>query len=383
MAYGERLGCASTYTATVHYRGGQQVYVYLDTVESIQWERVRRGVSEATVTLAKTRVSPGCHGRLADLWPWVHEVTIYRDTTAVWQGPVVRVVETRSEITLFARDCGAWLERRILRQDIKLTSTDLSDVARAAVTSALEGHDVGVLDRVVSWPAGRSGSRTVRAFSRTGMEELTEIAGEGVEFGFVGRTLFFNAPADEDTQAQGRITSEHLLGEVELELDGDDYASLVYAAPQEQESVWNHLEAVGGVSPYFGLVEYVVQTSHPWNVNDDGNFEPQGEDGLTESQTVAALARAASTRFTQMSRPPIVLRVFDGAHLSPDTPIDLARLIPGVRVDLALGDDFTFRVQRPMRLTRLSVDFDSSGEKIGVSLVQIGTGTDVEVEDSF
>ena len=39
MAYGERLGCAHTYTATVHYRGGQQVYAYLDTVESLEWER--------------------------------------------------------------------------------------------------------------------------------------------------------------------------------------------------------------------------------------------------------------------------------------------------------------------------------------------------------
>lgn len=380
MAYGERLGCASTYTATIHWQGGDQVFMYLDTVESISWSRTRRGVSEATVSLAKPRISPGCNDKLPHLWPWVHEVTIYRGTTAVWQGPLVRRTETRSTITLHAKDCGAWLERRILKQDRKLTNVDLSEVARAVVESALAVRDPGIVPRIVAEPSGRSGSRTIRAYSRMGMDELSEVAGMGVDWSFVGRTLHLSGPATEDTPAQGRLTSDDLLGEPELELDGDDYASLVYAAPQAQENVWNHLEAVGGASPYFGLVEHVAQTSLAWNLGDGGDFEPQGQDGLTEAQTVDALERAASTRFTQMSRPPIVVRVSQNAHLSPDSPIDLDRLVPGARIDLALEGDFTFPIRRAMRLTRVDVEFGTRGETIGVSLVQIGTGSDEEVE---
>src|SRR5690625_7105410 len=81
---------------------------------------------------------------------------------------------------------------------------------------------------------------------------------------------------------------------------------MVYAAPHAQENIWNHLEAVGGTSPYFGLVEHVVQTSHPWRVDDDGNFDPQGDDGLSEQETIEALQRAAEGEFEQRSRPPIV-----------------------------------------------------------------------------
>ena len=384
MAYGERLGCAHTYTATVHYRGGQQVYAYLDTVESLEWERVRRGVSEATVTLHKSRISPGCRGRLADLWPWVHEVTIYRNQQAVWQGPLLNIVEGRTTLVLTARDCGAYLEKRVLRKDDKLTDADLSNVARAVVESALSDHDdIGVLDQVASEPSGKTGSRTIRAFSRMGWDELEEVAEEGVEVSFVGRRLAIGPVADEDTPAQGRITSDDLLGEPEMEMDGEEYASLVYAAPQAQENIWNHLEAVGGTSPYFGLVEHVVQTSHPWRVDDDGDFDPQGDDGLSEQETIEALQRTAEGEFEQRSRPPIVLRVSDQSHLSADAPISLDRLIPGVRIDLALGEDFTLRVQRAMRLMRVSVSYDTSGEQVGVSLVQIGTESDAEVNSSF
>ena len=199
----------------------------------------------------------------------------------------------------------------------------------------------------------------------------------------MGRRLAIGPVADEDTPAQGRITSDDLLGEPEMEMDGDDYASLVYAAPQAQENIWNHLEAIGGTSPYFGLVEHVVQTSHPWRVDDDGDFDPQGDDGLSEQETIEALQRTAEGEFEQRSRPPIVLRVSDQSHLSADAPISMDRLIPGVRIDLALGEDFTLRVQRAMRLMRVSVSYDTSGEQVGVSLVQIGTESDAEVNSSF
>src|SRR5699024_9050282 len=192
-----------------------------------------------------------------------------------------------------------------------------------------------------------------------------------------GRRLAIGPVADEDTPAQGRITSDDLLGEPEMEMDGEEYASLVYAAPQAQENIWNHLEAVGGTSPYFGLVEHVVQTSHPWRLADDGNFDPQGDDGLSEQETIDALQRAAEEECKQRSRPPIVLRVSDQSHTAADAPSS------GVRIDLALGEDFTLRVQRAMRLMRVSVSYDTSGEQVGVSLVQIGTESDAEVNPSF
>src|SRR5690625_5819385 len=151
-------------------------------------------------------MSPGLLGRVAELWPRVHEITIYSNQQAVWQGQLLNIVEGRTTLVLSASDCGSYLEKRILRQDDKLTDADLSNVARAVVESALSDHDdIGVLDQVASEPSGKTGSRTIRAFSRMGWDELEAVAQEGVEVSCVGRRLPNGPVAEEDTPARGRI----------------------------------------------------------------------------------------------------------------------------------------------------------------------------------
>lgn len=383
MAAGERLGCASEYTVTIHYQGGQRVYTYVDRVETLEWSRERRKISEATVTIAASGISETCAARLLSLHEWIHEVTVYRDGRAVWQGPIIDKTITVSgsqpiRITLVARDVAKWLEHRILRTTSKLTDTDLSEVGRAVVESALAVRDPNIADHVVARPSGRSVDHTISAYTRMGLDELGDVAAQGVDWTCVGRSIFFNAVAGQDTAPQGRITGDDLIGEVDIESSGEDYASLVYAAPQAQNEVWQHLEGVGGASPYYGLVEYVVQTSLPYNLDDNGDFDPQGEDGLNQAQTEAALKRAAQARHTQMSRPPLVLRTPDGARLAPSAPVSIDRLVPGARLDLAIAGRSPLRVQQAMRLTRVKVTWGANGEEVGVSLVQIGGPEDRE-----
>lgn len=387
MAWGETLGCAASYTVTIHYQGGQRVYAYLDAVEEVTWSRVRRGVSEAQVTLSAQALTAACAEQVARLWPLAHEVTIYRNDRAVWQGPLVRRVSTRAEhttkVVLYARDVGYWLGRRLTRTATKITG-DLAEVGQAVVASTLAVRDPNVLPHVVARPTGRTITHTIHPYGRAGLEELSAVAAQGLEWSAVGRTLYLSGAVDETSPSQGQLASQDLQGEVELDVDGDQYASLVYAAPQAQEGVYQHLEGVGGASPYFGLVEYTVQTDLSWNLDEAGNFSPTGEEGdaLTEQETIQALRRAAQSRHTQMSRPPIVVRVSDGARLSPDAPISLDRLVPGGRVDVALAaEDFLFPLVRPMRLMRVDVTWTQEGEAVEVGMVQIGTSSDNEVEE--
>lgn len=381
MAYGETLGCASTYTATVHWRGGQRVYTYIDKVERVVWSRERRGVSEATVTVAASGVGPGCMARLLETYEWVHEITVYRDDRAVWQGPVKMRDVTISgnqpiRVELTAKDVLGYGERRLLQQTRKLEGADLSTMGAAAVESAFATRDPNIVPHIVARPSGTSGDRTIRAYSRYLTDELSEIGGEGVEWTCVGRSVFFDAPATASTTPQGAITGEHLLGDVHIVSSGDDYASRVFAAPQAQNGVWQHIEGVGGHSPVYGLVDYVVQTQHSYNLDEDGSWQSSGEDGLSRAQTEAALRRAAQARHTLMSRPPLVVRPADNSQLDPATPISLDRLIPGCRIDLAVGTHAPLAVQAAMRLMRLTVDWGPDGEKVQVSLAQIGGSTD-------
>src|SRR5699024_12173870 len=109
------------------------------------------------------------------------------------------------------------------------------------------------------------------------------------------------------------------------------------AAAWGTDGVWERLEGVGGVSPYFGLVEQVVQTDLSWHVDDEGNWDPpqspDGEDPLSREETEKALVRAAQERREQVSRPLILVRASEGSRLSPDSPISMDRLVPGVRID--------------------------------------------------
>lgn len=381
MAYGETLGCASTYTATVHWRGGQRVYTYIDKVETMRWSRERRDVSEATVTVAASGVGPGCMARLLETYEWVHEITLYRDDRAVWQGPVaVRDVTISGNepirVELTAKDVMGYASRRLLQQTRKLEDTDLSEMGAAALESAFATRDPNILDHVVARPSGRTGARTIRAYSRYASDEISEIGGEGMDWTCVGRTVFFDAPATSETTPQGAITGAHLLGDVHVLSSGDDYASRVFAAPQAQDGVWQHVEGVGGHSPVYGLVDYVVQTSHSYNLDDDGQWQQSGEDGLSQAETEAALRRAAQSRHTQMSRPPLVVRPAENSQLDAATPISLDRLVPGARIDLAVGTQDPLAIQAAMRLMRLTVDWGPTGEKVQVSLAQIGGPND-------
>jgi len=391
--WGQQLGCASSYTVTLHYRGGQRVYAYPEAVTSVEWSRARRGVSEATVELSKQSLSPECAALMVDVWPLTHEVTIYRDDRAVWQGllmrrPMVRGQAGQTTITLQAKDPGVFLERRLPHRGVKLEDVPVSDAARQVVASCLEHEDPNVLAHVTAAEVEDETrvSHTIHAYGRWGIDELDDLAEQGMDWTFVGRALYLSPPATLDTQPVGQLTSQDLMGDVELELDGEEYASLVYAAPQPTDGVWEHLEGVGGVSPYFGLIEHVVQTDLSWHVDEDGQWDPpesqDGEEPLTRQETEQALVRAAQDRRDEASRPLILVRASDGARLSPDAPVDLDVLVPGVRIDLALDEqDFLFSVVRAMRLTRVDVTWDGSSEQVGVALAQIGTPEDDDVQE--
>jgi hypothetical protein len=50
-------------------------------------------------------------GRVGQIEPYAHELSLYRDSELVWQGPVTRTVENRTTFTVEAKDVTEWLAR--------------------------------------------------------------------------------------------------------------------------------------------------------------------------------------------------------------------------------------------------------------------------------
>lgn len=383
MAFGEVLGCAQTYTVTIHWRGGERVYTYVDKVQSVEWNRDRRRVSTATVVVSASGVSSGCMERLLTTYEGVHEMTVYRDEAVVWQGPITnrRVTVSGNQpirIEFTAADVLEYVRRRLLARTVRLTSEDLAEVAAEVVRSTLTTRDPNVVDHLVVEPVGETANRTLSAYSRYGLDELAEVGALGVDWTALGRTIYLTPPATASTPPQAAITGEHLVGEIDIVSTLDDYASRVFAAPQAQNNVWNHLEGAGGYSPIWGMWDHVVQTSLAYNLDEAGNWEPSGTDGLSQAQTELELRRTAQARLEIMSRPPLTVRPGDGSHLAPSTPVDLRRLVPGVRIDMAVGLIAPLAVQAAMRLTRVTGSWSADGEQIRVSLVQLGSPADTD-----
>lgn len=110
----ETLGCG-TYEVYFKYRGGDTYLGRARDLTGLQWGRRLNEVSEASVTIALNGTdSEECCGLAASVNPWEHEMSINRDGTEVWCGPVTNgeIDEDGAQVSFDAKDLSAWYDHR-------------------------------------------------------------------------------------------------------------------------------------------------------------------------------------------------------------------------------------------------------------------------------
>lgn len=388
------LGCVNDYQAVLHLKGGATPVVRLGPLQSVTWERRLSEQSTAEVVIAKGGATRECCAALGDVSPWAYEISIYRGQDLVWQGPVRRPTETRTQFTLAASDVTGWFERRLIRRSRYYTydttvigktgpETEAVTVMEAYLRDALDpnrtdagGAPLHGLDDINLLPylELHYGTAKVEHSAFQGVDSLfdrlNDLADDHLDFTTVGRRVVISYPGWlYQTGAIARLQESDFSADVELAIEGDMLATRYVTHSTEYERGWSRTENGATVTPYHVTGQAVSKDSdaygtHPYY----GRVEQTAElDGATKKQsTYDGRAR----KFVDRSFPaPATLRVGDEAALHPHAPVGVADLVCGSRIDLILSPDVWCRpVSATSVLTGVTGQWDQGGERILVSL---------------
>lgn len=380
------LGCAHEYQAVIHWRGGARPFTNPDVsaLTSVSWTRTVNDVSEASITISKSGAGDCC-AQLGQIEPWVHELTLYRDSALVWQGPVARVTETRDTVTVEARDVLAWLERIVNTVQLRYTSAKPDADGRRAAPVQWIAEDLlrknigasplsappdwcGVLDYIV-----RRDAPAITKFEKDGSDDASawnaylatifddELVSRGLEYTTVGRSILLRAPATDTDRPQARLFTEDIAGDLQVIRDGAAAATYAFATTQQPQNISPGLTVgTGKTGTPYGRLDWLVSST----------AENADEDDLR------AMARQAlGGRYPA----PTTISIPTGSQLAATAPVSIDQLVCGERID-AVTNTFCMEIAQAFRLSDVEATWSAStgsagSEQVAVSLVPLSSVT--------
>lgn len=368
-----RLGCG-THTAIITVPCGATIAV-LEGITKIEYGRDLDVMSEATVTLhIGGDQNTACAAELADVWPWCHDLHIYRNGETVWTGPIQQITYARDNIVIKAKDHLAWTDVMQLNFDYSLTGGTGSAVDIATTAYDLFTHsnaateDEDILDctlynEPVIFPTGITGDRYLPNYTKSIYEWWTQdFVTSGMELAVISGQLFLG-DIGNNVPTLGTLRDTDFIGELEVIKDGDLQGNRFYVTYDGDGG-----NVPPGVPPFHTHVPAESETSDLYCfhrlerlITDSGALD------LASAQLTAdayVLARAVT---------PITINVPDGSQLSPGTPVTIKQLIPGCHLNISVTVG-SFATEQTFRLQGLKVVDDENGEKIQVTVRSLGEG---------
>jgi lysophospholipase L1-like esterase len=346
---GQLGACAvDAYRVDLMARGGRVRVGALTDLVSVQYGRRLDAVSDATVVVAK--LGDDCCRELNEADPYATELRIWRNGDVVWEGPVIRAVETASTVTIDARDVMHWTEVRTARETIDDSvdpGRDATAIARDLLVAAFRYDDPDVIEHAWIVPGASKVTRKTDAAQRPYVyAELSDLANTVIDWTVVGRRIVI-CPTDAALGSAGRINDIDIIGDWSIVKSGQAYTSRQIVTGE------GALAAIsGGVSTRYGLVE---------RVNNESRLKTQ-----------SALNAAAADRYRVTPRPPVwVSLVEDQVQLRPETASTIDELVPGALFEGLFARGCT-TLRQQFRLQRVDVSVATTGEKVTIGAVATG-----------
>lgn len=318
-------------------RGGTRMIARLPSADMglIRWNRKRDDISNCTMAL----VSPGsdCCQIVREMQAGRHEIVVFRNGDRVWEGPITRISYKAETVEVEAHDVMHYASRTIMRSAYdnryrKKNSRVGPVTKRAQVILQNElirkerlGYNILKFLDVRTHPKTTRTSRYTPAYYSTVWEEMEYLGAKlSLDYTVLGRRIIVNDVHD-------------VLGRVEMLTDKDFTDELIVtsygmelrtrSAVTDGEGRW---AAVGGVDPYYGEVEFV-----------DTMYGEQAKPATTVKPTKEELAAMVKEMTSQAQRNltgrypiPTLVRIPDNTQLSPEAPVTVNELIPGIRVPI-------------------------------------------------
>lgn len=339
------LGCAAEYSAVIADRGGA-ILANLTTVTELEFSRVLNDASTGRVVVVPDL---DCCERLGDVRSWRNWLHLYRNGAYVWGGPILTADWGLGAFEVNAADLVSVLNTRTPHESRSFTRTDLTEVAEWLIEDGFlpddPGHSVNVLAE-----SGLSGSREYTEDTGQTGDHLKDLADTGIDFTVVGNSILLMP--DDWSASVGLLTDADLPDGLTVTEDGTALATRWVVHGDENSGVKG---VAGGVHPYYGLIERVVQDT-----------------AIKDAESAQA---AAQSRLNASLPVPVYIDTQE-VTLSPDAGVDVARLVPGWCVDLATTTTCRDISQR-LKVTGLHVTADGDGESVKVQLGPVSAEGDV------
>lgn len=355
------LGCPTEYQVIITDRTGRIPVGEVEDIVTLTWSRELNNVSQANI------VVPGieCCGILDDgvLGTWGRHLFIARDGVVVWgPGPIMSIDYTSGEIV--ARDVAEVVQHRVIHTNLCFdpscggVATDATAIAEAIIRDALAGDDPNILAFLQVIAGGTAIERSFLANSRYALDAVQGLTSAFINFTVIGRRILIGA------HGVPFGTTATLSDDAFSGLNGvvEDGFALVTRAVVLGAGDPPLAGSAGGTDPFYGRVELLTAPD--------------------DSIVSVAAANAAAQSIVDASNPaPVYLTVPEGSILSPDAPVDINELVPGVNVPLLVAESCR-QLAATLPLRRVQVTWSATnGEQVRITTAPDGVELVTDLQD--
>lgn len=322
-------------------------------ITRIEYGRKLDAISDAKIELSTA--GKNCCGQLAavDHWNTDLVITAVNSSTGedevLWRGPVIKPVYRKGSMTIIAKDVLAWLERRLIEQDFDFPAgTDTSDIfiSLANYAYSKDPTDIPVFE-IKRYNSGTLEARKVEAASqRMTWNVVSEMLDAGLDVTTFGKYIVVGLP----NFSTFKLDDTKVLGEVEIEKDGDEFADRVVA---------NASRDITGIFP----------PGPPAGANG----YPLVEGTVVDSQLpdIASAEAAAKARYDFAAQGVRRVRASGGLQLLPNSKIDPRTLLAGQLINFA-ATETCYKASETLRVGGLTVVVEKGKETATIELQPMG-----------
>lgn len=315
-------------------------------VTDITWSRELTEVSRCVLTANAVDTT-----LLDDLWYWVHHVTVYRDGNMVWTGVIQKVFGDGNKVQITARDYACFVWRTRVQNTRTWTNTDPAVIVSDQFTGVYQWH--GLTGSTVTYPTQVAYDVTATKDSQRTDQLLSDLVKLGVDW-----TIYRGRPVVMPTVRTSALVSP-------VGFSDCDFSERMTIA-KDGNRLCTDLLLKG-------------KNSSSTAVKDLAGLKLQDLVTLDDLFGAANIKTAADQLVTRRSSTRVQVTVPPGASLTPDAPVDVNTLMPGIV--FPLWTNIAGGVSAERRLEKVEVSQDASGEKVSVTLGAVPGSLDADVED--
>ncbi len=371
-------GCIEGHAVVLMDRGAKRRIGEVTKIAKVEWSRKTSAKSLATITIS-ARNCGGQMDLLNRMIPMRSEIVVYRGDRRSWEGIVIDVGWFVNRVEITVADVTHYLFGRAL-------SKQWPSAANARMTdrvSAILGYELAttysvpknggtltvpgweqinppanVLPHVLVRPSTTllTTAQTER-FQMTVGAHMDDLAGSGLDYTAIGRTLYYWDSAQEIGRTRA-LTEADFSGELKVYDSGLDLAVIAHNSTDSGEE---------GVEPYVGSAGEVHPIYGPWTSIGTAENET-GEDDVPNQ---AALNSQAERDLVGRNVVPQQIVMPEGSQLLLSDTLSIDALVPGVTMPVRATMNLR-EVQQDMRLQEMTVSETAEGETISVTLLPAG-----------